>query len=333
MASYIARRLAYMILTLFFLSLVAYIIIELPPGDFVTSYVAQLVVSGRGPSDREAYEAALRKQYGLDQTVYIRYLKWASRTLRGDFGQSLAWRRPIKDLISERLAVTIGLGVTTLIFIYIVSIPIGVYSATHQYSIGDFGFTIFGFAGLAIPQFLLALILMFLFFNLFDINIGSLFSPRYESAAWSIRKIIDLIKHLPIPILVIGLANTASVIRVMRGSMLDELGKQYVITARSKGVSEGALLFKYPVRLALNPIVSSMGFDIPWVISAQLIAAVVLNLPTLGPLLLNSLLTQDMNLAASIILFLGVLTMIGTFVSDVSLAFLDPRIRLEASNK
>jgi len=322
-----------MVLTLFILSVVTFIIIELPPGDFVTSYVSQQIASGRGPSDRVAYEAQLRKQYGLDRPVYGRYFRWMSRMAGGDLGWSLAWRRPIRDLIIERLPVTMGIAISTLIFIYVVSIPIGVYSATHQYSVGDFIFTVAGLAGLAIPTFLLALILMFLFYNFFGISIGSLFSVQYESAQWSMGKILDMMKHLPIPIIVIGTSSTASVVRVMRGCMLDELGKQYVITARAKGVSEGTLIFKYPARLALNPIVSTMGWDIPWVISAQTITDIVLNLPTLGPLLLNSLLTQDMYLAASIVLFLGALTIIGTFLSDIMLAFLDPRVRLGAGKR
>jgi len=329
MLFYVMRRVIYMFIVLFIMSVISFVIIQLPPGDFVTSYVAQLVASGRGPSDRQAYEAQLRKQYGLDQPIYIQYAKWIGRMFHGDLGQSLAWRRPVADLISERLLVTISISLFTLIFIYVVAVPIGIYSATHQYSLGDYAFTAIGFAGMSIPQFLFALILMSLFYKYFGLSIGRLFSPQYETAAWSVAKFIDMLKHLPIPIIVVGLAGTAGIIRVMRGCLLDELKKQYVITARAKGLAEGALLFKYPVRVALNPVVSTIGWDIPWVISGQTIAAIVLNLPTLGPLLFQALLTQDMYLAGSIILFLCSLTVIGTFISDLMLAWLDPRIRYE----
>jgi len=329
MLFYFIRRCIYMVVAMFIMSVVAFIIIEIPPGDFVTSYVSQLLASGRGPSDRQAFEAKLRKQYGLDQPVYVRYFKWIGKIFHGDLGYSLAWMTPVKELISERFPVTIAIAIATLIFVYAVAVPIGIYSATHQYSLGDYFFTVIGFGGLAIPNFLFALVLMFVCYNFFDLSIGGFFSSQYETAAWSIGKFIDMLKHLPIPVIVVGTASTAGIIRIMRGCLLDELGKQYVITARAKGVAERALLFKYPVKVALNPIVSTMGWDIPWIISSQTITAVVLNLPTLGPLLLNALLTQDMYLAASIILLLSSLTLIGTFISDIMLAWLDPRIRYE----
>lgn len=329
MLFYFIRRCIYMVIALFIMSVVAFVIIELPPGDFVTSYVSELMASGRGPADRQAFEAQLRKQYGLDQPVYVRYFKWLRGVLYGDLGFSLAWRASVKELISERLPITLGVAIATLVFVYIVAVPIGIYSATHQYSPGDYFFTVIGFGGLAIPNFLFALVLMFFFYHFFGLSVGGFFSPQYETAAWSVGKFLDMLKHLPIPVIVVGTASTAGIIRIMRGCLLDELGKQYVITVRAKGVGERTLLFKYPVRVALNPIVSTMGWDIPWIISSQTITAVVLNLPTLGPLLLNALLSQDMFLAAAIILFLCSLTIIGTFISDVILAWLDPRIRYE----
>ncbi len=326
--SYVIRRLLYMIVTLWIISILTFIIIELPPGDFVSTYVNNLVASGRGPADREAYEAQLRRLYGLDQPEFTRYMRWMERIiLHGDFGQSLAWRRPVKDLIWERLPITLSIAIFSIIFIYLVSIPVGIYSATHQYSIGDFAFSGISFLGMSIPQFLLALILMYLAYKYFNLNIGSIFSPQYATAPWSIGKFLDMIKHIWIPIIIVAISSTASVIRVLRGCLLDELRKQYVITARAKGVPERKLLWKYPVRIALNPVVSTIGWDIPWIISSESIVGIVLNLPTLGPLLLQSLMSQDMYLGGSIVLLLAGMTVFGTFISDMLLALLDPRIR------
>ncbi len=326
--SYVIKRLLYMVVTLWIISVLIFIIIELPPGDFVSTYVNNLVASGRGPSDREAYEAQLRKLYGLDQPEFTRYMRWIERIiLHGDFGQSLDLRRPVKDLILEKLPITLSIAILSIIFIYLVSIPVGIYSATHQYSIGDFAFSGISFLGMSIPQFLLALILMYLAYKYFNLNIGSIFSPQYATAPWSIGKFIDMIKHLWIPIIVVAISSTASVIRVLRGCLLDELRKQYVITARAKGVPERKLLWKYPVRIALNPVVSTIGWDIPWIISSESIVGIVLNLPTLGPLLLQSLMSQDMYLGGSIVLLLAGMTVFGTFISDMLLALLDPRIR------
>ena len=326
--SYVIRRLLYMIVTLWIISVLTFIIIELPPGDFVTTYVNNLVVSGRGPADREAYEAQLRRLYCLDQPEFTRYMRWMERIIfHGDFGQSLAWRKPVKDLILERLPITLSIAILSIVFIYLVSIPVGIYSATHQYSIGDFAFSGISFLGMSIPQFLLALILMYLAYKYFNLNIGSIFSPQYATAPWSIGKFLDMIKHLWIPIIIVAISSTASVIRVLRGCLLDELRKQYVITARAKGVPERKLLWKYPVRIALNPVVSTIGWDIPWIISSESIVGIVLNLPTLGPLLLQSLMSQDMYLGGSIVLLLAGMTVFGTFISDMLLALLDPRIR------
>jgi len=328
MLFYVARRFLYMGIILLVLSMVTFIIIQLPPGDYLTSYIAQLQKSGQIVD--KAQIASLKKQYGLDLPIYRQYFKWIKKILQGDFGKSLQWNRPVNELIAERLPLTVMISLFTLIFTYVVAIPIGIYSATHQYSMGDYTFTVVGFAGLATPNFLFALILMFLFYKYLDLSIGGLFSPEYmEIPWWNLAKFIDILKHLPTPIIVIGTAGVAGLIRVMRGCLLDELRKQYVITARAKGVAERTLLFKYPVRVAINPIISTIGWTLPAIVSGTIITAIVLNLPTVGPLLFGALMAQDMYLAGSIILLLSFLTIIGTFISDVLLVWVDPRIRYE----
>lgn len=328
MLSYIIRRLFYVVVILLVTSVVAFILIQLPPGDYVTYLISQLKHTQH---ISESQLVALRKQYGLDVPLYLQYFKWVGGMLHGDFGDSLQWGKPVSDLIAERLPLTIMISIFTLTLVYAVAIPIGIYSATHQYSVGDYTFTVVGFAGLATPNFLFALILMLFFYKYFGLSIGGLFSPQYLTATWSIDKFIDMLKHLPIPIIVIGTAGTAGLIRVMRGCLLDELHKQYVITARSKGVSERVLLFKYPVRLAINPIISTIGWTLPAIVSGETITAIVLSLPTTGPLLFQALLNEDMYLAGSTIMFLTFLTVIGTFISDILLAWIDPRIRYEKS--
>ena len=327
MLFYILRRFLYMIIILWVISIVAFVIIQLPPGDYLTSYLMQLETRGAKIDIEEL--TLLRKQYGLDLPIHLRYFKWMWKMLHGDFGKSLEWNRPVSELIAERMPLTMIISLFTLIFTYIVAIPIGIYSATRQYSIEDYTFTVIGFVGLATPNFLLALILMLLFYKWFGLSIGGLFSSQYVEAAWSVGKFVDMLKHLPIPIIVVGTAGTAWLIRVMRGCLLDELRKQYVITARAKGVAERTLLFKYPVRLALNPIISTIGWQLPAIISGGTITAVVLSLPTMGPLLFRALMSQDTYLAGSVIMFLGFLTVIGTFISDILLVWLDPRIRYE----
>lgn len=328
MVSYIIRRLIYMVIILLVVSVVAFVIIQLPPGDYLTSHIRMLELSGAS-FDKEM-AASLRTQYGLDLPMYLRYFKWMWKMLHGDLGKSLAHQsESVNKLIAERLPFTITLSLFTLVFVYVVAIPIGIYSAIHQYSIADYTFTTFGFIGLATPNFLLALILMFLFFKYFGLSIGGLFSSQYQLAPWSIAKFMDMLGHLPIPIIVIGTAGTAGLIRVMRGCLLDELRKQYVITARAKGVAERVLLFKYPVRVAINPIVSTIGWTLPAIISGETITAIVLNLPTTGPLLFKALLQQDMELAGSTIMVLTFLVVVGTFISDILLVWLDPRIRYE----
>ena len=328
MLEYVLRRIAVMILVLVAVSVCAFAIIQLPPGDFLTDYIAALQM--RGTSVDQAEIEALRHQYGLDRPIYAQYLRWMSKIVRGDMGWSFSYRRPVRDLLQERLPMTILISVLSLLFVYIVAVPIGIYSATHQYSAADYGFTVFGFVGLATPNFLLALVLMLLFFYLFDLNIGGLFSIQYVNAPWSFAKFLDLLAHLPVPIIVLGTAGTAGLIRVLRGSLLDEISKQYVITARAKGLEERRLLFKYPVRVAVNPIISTVGWLLPEIVSGETIVAIVLGLPTIGPLVFTSLLSQDMFLAGSTIMLLSFLTVVGTLISDLLLVWVDPRIRFEA---
>jgi len=330
MLFYVIRRLLYMIIILFLLSVVAFIIIQLPPGDYVSAYVAEMQ-SMRGERLGEEEIIALRKIYGVDRSMYVQYSKWLWKLSHGNFGMSLQLQRPVIDLIAERLPLTVLICILATIFTYAVGMPIGIYSAIRQYSIGDYFSTVFGFIGLAVPNFLLALILMFLFYKYFGFSIGGLFSLQYMDASWSMGKFIDMLKHLPIPVIVIGTPGAAALIRTMRGCLLDELRKQYVITARAKGLEERTLLFKYPVRVAINPIISTIGWTLPWLISGGTITSIVLGLPTMGPLLFQALLKQDMELAGSILMILSFLTVIGTFISDILLVLLDPRIRYEKS--
>ena len=327
MLYYVVRRILYMALVLLAISVIAFAVIQLPPGDYLTTYIIQLRTMGTEVGEAEI--ASLSKQYGLDLPLYQRYFKWMWGILHGNLGQSFLYARPVSGLIAERLPLTVAINILAIFFVYIVAIPIGIYSATHQYSEADYTFTILGFAGLAIPNFLLALILMLFFHKYFGFSVGGIFSPQYIMAPWSWDKFVDMLKHLPVPVIVEGTAGTAGLIRVMRGSLLDELQKQYVITARAKGVEERALLFKYPVKMAINPIISTIGWMLPAIISGGAIVEVVLSIPTIGPLLLEALLRQDMYLAGSCIMILSVLTVIGTFISDMLLVWIDPRIRLK----
>lgn len=324
---YILRRTVLAVVTLLVISVMAFIIIQLPPGDFLSTILSNL--RQQGAQIDQATIDALTKQYGLDKPMYYQYLWWMWKMLHGDFGRSFEWRRPVYDLVMERLPLTVIVSLASLLFVYIIAIPIGVYSAVKQYSIGDYIATVFGFIGMAMPAFLLALILMWFMFSQFGVSIGGLFSQEYLEAPWSWGKFIDLLKHLPVPITVIGLSGAAGLIRVMRGGMLDELRRQYVITARAKGVSESKLLLKYPLRVALNPIVSTIGWQLPAIVSGETIVSMVLGLPTTGPLLYRSLISQDSYMAGSIVMFLSFLTVLGTLISDVLLAILDPRIRFE----
>ena len=317
-----------MIPTLIAISIISFTIIQLPPGDFLTTYVAQLSASGEGIDQAEL--EALRHRFGLDQPIYIQYLQWVWNFVRGDFGHSFEWNKPVRALIGERISLTIMISTCTLLFTWIISVPIGIYSAVRQYSWVDYFLTFFGFIGLATPNFLFALILLWFSYAYLGMSIGGLFSPQFIEAPWSIAKFLDLLKHLWIPVLIVGTGHTAKFIRIIRGNLLDELKKPYVTTARAKGLSETKLILKYPVRVAINPLVSTIGWTLPELISGIAITAVVLNLPTSGPLLLSALMSQDMHLAGSFIMLLSILTVIGTLISDILLAWVDPRIRFGA---
>lgn len=327
MVQFIFRRTMMALVTIALISVVSFIIIQLPPGDFLTTYVATL--SQQGDTIPQEAVNALREAYGLGEPVYVQYYKWMSGVLQGDFGQSLEWGVPVNMLIWDRLQLTVAVSAATILFVWAVAIPIGVFSATHQYSLADYLFTFLGFLGLAIPNFLMALVLMWIGFSWFDQDVGGLYSPEYQKAPWSMAKFFDLLSHLWIPMFVAGTAGTAGLIRTMRANMLDEINQPYVETGRAKGLSELRLVWKYPVRVALNPFISTVGYALPQLIGGVIITAVVLNLPTIGPLLLRALLSQDMYLAGAIILLLSVLTVLGTLISDILLALLDPRIRLE----
>jgi peptide/nickel transport system permease protein len=324
--SFILRRLLYMVVTLIAISAMTFIIIRLPPGDFVSTMVSELNL--QGTTVDPAAMAAMRARYGLDDPAYVQYWKWISNiVLHGDFGYSLEWRRPVADLLWSRVGLTFLLAFASLLFIWIVSFPIGVYTAVHRQTPGDYLATFAGVIGLAIPNFLFALVLMYVAFRYFGQAVGGLYSPQFEDAPWSIEKASDLAAHLVIPTIVLGMHGTASLIRILRANLSDELGKPYVTTARAYGLSERALLIKYPVRVALNPFVSTVGWVLPSLVSGATITAVVLNLPMTGPLLLRALIAQDMYLAGSFILMLSALTVVGTLLSDLLLAWLDPRIR------
>lgn len=328
MLGFIVRRILYAIPTFLAVSIVAFIIIQLPPGDYLTTLVASM--ASQGESVDPAALEALRNRYGLGEPIWVQYFKWMSNIfLRGDFGQSFEWNQPVTSLIWNRLMLSFTLSLSTLLFVWAVALPVGIYSAVRQYSLGDYTFTFLGFIGLAIPNFLLALVLMYIGFKFFGQSVGGLFSPEYQEAPWSLAKFLDMLGHLWIPIVIIGTAGTASLIRIMRANLLDELRKPYVVTARAKGLPEHQVIMRYPVRVALNPFVSTIGWVLPALISGEAITAIVLSLPTTGPLLLRSLMSQDMYLAGSFILMLSTLTIIGTLLSDVLLALLDPRIRLE----
>jgi peptide/nickel transport system permease protein len=325
--AYLARRLILAILTVWAVSVLAFVIIQLPPGDYITSYIAQMSASGSFVSQQDA--DALRHEYGLDQPIWVQYLRWMRMVLRGNFGMALEWQRPVSEVIGDRLWMTMVVSVAAIILTWGLALPIGVYSAVRQYSVGDYVATFIGFIGLAVPSFLLALVLMYLGFKYLNANIGGLFADEFAEAPWSLAKAWDLVKHLPLPAMILGLAGTAQLIRIMRANLLDELRKPYVMTARARGVSEWRVILKYPVRVALNPFASTIGYLLPYVVSGSIIVSLVLSLPTVGPLLLRALVAQDMFLAGTIVLLLGVMTVIGTFLSDLLLMWIDPRIRME----
>lgn len=327
MLRYILRRLLYMIPTLILISILVFVVIQLPPGDFLTAYIAQLQQSGESV-DLETI-AALKARYGLDRPMWQQYFVWIWNMLHGDFGRSLLWNRPVSELIGERLALTFVVSFCTVIFIWIVSFIIGVYVATHQYSFGDYIAAILGYLGLATPNFMLALVILWFAYAYFGQNLSGLFSPEYLEAPWSWAKFVDMMKHIWVPVVIVGTSGTAGLIRTLRANLLDELNKPYVLTARAKGLREWKLIFKYPLRIAMIPFISTVGWTLPFLVSGALISSIVLNLPIVGPLYLSALQNQDMYLAGSFLLFLSILTLVGTLISDILLAWVDPRIRFE----
>ncbi len=326
MIGYVIRRILIMIPTLLAISMIVFIIIELPPGDYLESYVAELQAQGESVDPQEIQ--FLREQYGFDESPVQRYLRWVGGMLQGDFGYSFEYRLPVSDVVGDRLFLTIVVSMATIIFTWVIAFPIGIYSATHQYSWGDYGLTFIGLLGLATPNFLLALILLYFANVTFGTSIGGLMDPKYIDQPWSVDKALSVLEHLWIPVVVIGTAGTAGMIRRLRANLLDELQKQYVVTARAKGLPPGRALVKYPLRSALNFFVADIGTLLPSVISGAELVAVVLSLPTTGPILITALQSQDMYLAGSFLMFLATLTVVGVLISDLLLAWLDPRIRL-----
>jgi peptide/nickel transport system permease protein len=327
MTRFVVQRLVLLPVLLFVFSVAVFAIVQAPPGDFLTAYTATLASSGTSISAEHL--EALRRDYGLDQPLHVQYLKWMANVLRGNLGLSLEYQRPNTELIGERLALTVVLALLSFAFTWVVAVPIGVYSATHQRSVLDYAVTVLNYVGVATPNFMLALILMWGAFAYLGIGVTGLFSPEFVEAPWSVARVLDLLAHIWLPAVVLGVAGTARLTRVMRANLLDELNKPYVLTARAKGLSEWRLVLRYPVRLALNPLVSTIGWYLPALFSGSLIVATVMNLPNIGPLLLRALINQDMYLAGSILLIYCFLTIVGTLVSDILLAWLDPRIRLE----
>jgi peptide/nickel transport system permease protein len=327
MIRYLARRILVMVPTLVAISAIVFFLIQLPPGDYLETYIAEL--QSQGEAVDQAKIAYLRQTYGFDQPIHVQYLLWLYGLVQGDLGYSFEYSLPVSKVLGERLFLTIILNLATVIFTWVVAFPIGIYSATRQYSIGDYGLTFLGFIGLATPNFLLALILLYFFNIWFGISVGGLMDPTFIDQPWSSGKVLSVLAHLVVPTIVIGTSGTAAMIRRLRANLLDELQKQYVVTGRAKGLPPGRLLRKYPLRMSLNPFVSDIGGLLPQMVSGSVIVSVVMSLPTVGPVLLHSLQSQDMYLAGSILMFLALLTVIGMLISDLALGLLDPRIRLE----
>ncbi len=327
MLGFILRRVLGMIPTMIVVSIITFIIIQLPPGDFMDSLQAEVAATGGG-QDAKTLDA-LRQRYGLDRPLYVQYFTWVAGFPQGDFGYSLEWNAPVWDLIADRLMFTILVSGLALVLMWVISIPIGVYSATHQYSLGDNIFTFLGFIGLSVPDFMLALIYLVVATLVFNMSASGLFSQGMEDAPWGTAKLLDVLNHLWVPILILAAAGTAELIRIMRGNMLDVLGQQYITTARAKGLRERLVISKYAVRIAINPLISVLGMQIPKMISSSIIIGVVLSIPTVGPLFLRALTTQDMYLAGSLLMFMTVLLLIGNLLADIALAWVDPRIRYE----
>ncbi len=333
MLAFLVRRTLLAGLTSFAISIIAFLAVQLPPGDFASTYVQNLLGGASAPSTigNLELEAQLRADLGLDQPQFVQYGKWMWRMIRLEFGTSIEHSKRISEVIGQRLVNTVLLAVGTVLFTWVLAIPIGVYSAVKHNTPADYTVTFVGFLGLAVPDFLLALTLLWVGFAYFDISIGGLYSQIYLEAPWSFAKFIDLLKHLWIPAIVLGTAGTAGLIRILRNNLLDELAKPYVVAARARGVPEWKLVLKYPVRMALNPFISTIGYLLPFLLSGSVIVSVVLSLPTLGPTLLRALIVEDLYLASTIVLMLGILTVIGTLLSDILLVVFDPRIKIEGN--
>ena len=332
MLSYVLKRVVQLVPILFLISVVSFSIIELPPGDFADFYISSLRQSGMTILDDEARR--IKEEYGFNKPLIEKYLRWLGNiVLNGNFGYSFEYQKPVNDIIWEKLPLTIGFTLGAMIISWIIAIPIGIYSALNQYSKTDYIFTFIGFIGLATPPFLMALLFAWFFLKIFDYSVLGLYSPEYATAPWSFDKFVDMLKHLILPVILIGLQGTGTIIRIMRGNLLDELKKPYVVTAKAKGVPFKKLLMKYPVRMAINPIISTVGWLLPALIAGEILISIVLGIQTLGPVLLRSVLSQDMWLAASIVMILSFLTVLGSLLSDLLLVWLDPRIRYERLSK
>jgi len=327
MLGFFVRRIMVMIPTLLAISAITFVIIQLPPGDYLTTLMTEL--ESRGEAIDESRLQFLREAYGLDKPMIEQYFVWLGGMLTGDYGYSFEYNRPVADVVGDRMLLTIVVSFATIIFIWVVSFPIDIYSATHQYSLSDYGLTFLGFLGLATPNFLFALVLLYLANVMFGTSIGGLMDPVYIDQPWSWGKVVSVIEHLWIPVIVIGTSGTAGMIRRLRANLLDELQKQYVVTARAKGLPPRRALWKYPLRMAINPFIADIGNILPQIVSGAAVVSIVMSLPTTGPMLLEALRSQDMYLAGSFLMFLAALTVIGVFLSDLALAVLDPRIRLE----
>jgi peptide/nickel transport system permease protein len=328
MLQYILRRLVIMVPLLFMISIISFVLIQLPPGDYLSTYILQLEASGTQLSETEIEN--LKRQYGLDQPMYVQYFRWMQSVFQLKFGWSFQWQKPVSEVVMERLPMTVLISFASLLVVWIFAIPIAIASATNQYSLFDYFFTFMGFIGLAMPTFVLALVMGWLLYSMTGLTVTGLFSRDYVNAPWSMARVMDLMSNIWFPILVVGLSGTAGLIRTLRATLLDELRRPYVTTARAKGLSERRLLAKYPIRIAMNPVFSTIGWVLPGLINGGVIVGIVLNLQTIGPALLQATLNQDMYLAGSILLILSVLTVFGTFISDILLAWLDPRIRYGA---
>lgn len=327
MTAFVGRRFVSMVFTMVLVSIVGFIIINLPPGSYLEVYRSELMIQGTSTADQQI--AALEQRYALDKPIYWQYVKWIRGFVHGDFGRSFQYNREVSELIWDRIGYTVVISTVSLLFSWVVAIPIGIYSATHKYSFADNVFTFLSFIGLSVPSFLIALVLMVISSRVFGVSVGGLFSRAYQDAPWSWAKFVDFLQHLWIPVIVVGMSGTAGLVRMMRGNLLDILNMQYVQTARAKGLSENVVIYKHAVRNALHPLIMSLGMSLPGIISGSTVVSIVLSLPTTGPLYFNALRAQDMFLAGTFLVFMALMLVIGNFLADIALAIVDPRIRYE----